>query len=237
MHSDGDTLNRCHDVIIVIATYNEAGNIRQLLDGLRDYPVIVVDDNSPNGTGDIAVDYDNVMVIHRMGKMGLASAYMRAFKAALRRRPQYVVQMDAGLTHNPDDIPYLLASAKGLRTMGGALVTGSRFYYPPPLLGARTVISLAAAWATRKLLSIPVSDATCGFRCWPATLLRSILEDIGYQTVARGHAWQIEMLYHAWQCRKVVVEVTIPYKLTNSSFRMGEVLEALRVLRALKKGR
>jgi len=217
-----------HDVIIVMATYNEADNIRQVLDGLGDYPVVVVDDNSPDGTGDIAASYENVTLIRRAGKMGLASAYMYGFKAALKRRPQYVVQMDAGLTHDPANVPYLVAAAEGmLDSVGNLLVTGSRFYYPLPFLNGRTIISLMAAWIMRNLLNVPTRDATCGFRCWPATLLRPILESNNYQTRAQGHAFQIEMLYHAWQRRKTIVEVAIEYRLTNSSLKPMELMEAL----------
>lgn len=217
-----------HDVIIVIATYNEADNIQQILDGLSDYPVIVVDDNSPDGTGDIAANYENVTLFRRAGKMGLASAYMRGFRAALRRRPQYVVQMDAGLTHDPASVPYLVAVAEGmLNSAGDLLVTGSRFYYPPPFLSVRTVISLMAARVVRNLLNVPARDATCGFRCWPATLLRPILEGSNYRTQAQGHAFQVEMLYHAWRRRKAIIEVAIEYRLTNSSLKPLEVIEAL----------
>jgi len=221
-------------VIIVIATYNEADNIRQVLNGLSDYSVIVVDDNSPDGTGDIATGYSNVTVIHRESKMGLASAYLCGFQKALTRQPQYIVQMDAGLTHDPTDVPHLVSLAEGLaESREGLLVTGSRFYYSSPFLSIRTVISLAATWITRNLLDVPIRDATCGFRCWPAALLKSILESNNYQTRAQGHAWQIEMLYHAWQRRKAIAEVAIEYRLTNSSLKPAELIEALRTCWAL----
>lgn len=222
------------DIIIVIATYNEADNIRQVLDGLCDYPVIIVDNNSPDGTGDIAAGYENVTLIRGMGKMSLASAYLCGFKTALRRRPQYVVQMDAGLTHDPANVPYLVTVAEGmLKSAGDLLVTGSRFYYPPPFLSIRTIISLTAVLVIRKLLNVPARDATCGFRCWPATLLRPILESNDYRTQAHGHAFQIEMLYHAWQRRKAIVEVAIEYRLTNSSLKPIELVEALQTCWAL----
>lgn len=208
---------------VVIATYNEADNIRQVLEGLRDYVVVVVDDSSPDGTGWIAREYGHVRVISRTGKLGVASAYLCGFRYALEQcKPRYVVQMDAGLTHQPGDVPLLIATARAAPDL---LAIGSRFIYLLERITARTVTSLLAAWAMR-FLGVPVSDATCGFRCWPAQVLAQVLER---PIRARGHAWQMEMLYHAWQINGGRVgEVPIDYRLTGSSFRSWMLWEAMR---------
>ena len=137
------------DVVVVIATYNEADNIRQVLDGLQEYQVVVVDDNSPDETGRIAAEYENVRVINRTGKLGIASAYLCGFRYALwNYDPKFIVQMDAGLTHDPADVAYLVSIAE---LHDANLVIGSRFMIVPHLEGYRTLISLAAGWMMRRL--------------------------------------------------------------------------------------
>src|SRR3990167_10881529 len=108
------------DVVVVIATYNEAKTIGALLDAIR-YPVIVVDDNSPDGTWLIAIRH-GATVITRAGKQGIASAYRLGFARALQLRPKFIVQMDAGFTHDPADIERMVSLAAG-----ADLVIGSRF--------------------------------------------------------------------------------------------------------------
>jgi len=240
------------DCAVVIATYNEAESIRQVLDGLRRYFVIVVDDNSPDGTGMIAGEYINATVLRRPAKMGVASAYLEGFRRALQPpAPRYVVQMDAGMTHDPADVPRLLESIETAHGLPEAfmvgmgnwtwdqgvglpdLVIGSRFVEgpPPPPQGYRTLISLGAAWLMRRL-GVRVYDATSGFRCWRASLLAEVLRD--WEPNATGFGFQLEMLHRAWHlCGGRVVEEPIAYRLTNSSFRWRMVAEALRVYAGL----
>ena len=208
-------------VTVVIATYNEAETIRQILGGLRDYQVVLVDDSSPDGTGNIAMEYENVRVISRSGKLGIRSAYVTGFKFALANYPSdLIVQMDAGMTHDPHDVGRLVEQIDS-----ADLVIGSRFVVAPHVKGIRTIISLVAAFLM-SLLGVHVSDATSGFRCWRARLLSHILSN--YPPEADGFAFQLEMLYHAWQVRRVV-EVPIYYRLTNSSFNWRMLVEAMRV--------
>lgn len=215
--------------VVVIATYNEAQTIRQVLDGLRDYQVIVVDDSSPDGTGQIAREYDNVRVISRSGKLGIASAYMVGFRHALEHYDSsHIVQMDAGMTHDPADIPRLLAKAQ---ESGARLVIGSRFLITPRLKSYRTVISLAAGAMMRLLMGIPIYDATSGFRCWARSLLTQVLWD--YEPKAKGFAFQLETLHRASCLTLGITEIPLKYRLTNSSFRLPMLLEALRTYAGL----
>lgn len=224
------------DCVVVLATYNEARTIWKLLEGLRQYAVVIVDDSTDN-TALIARSFVNVTIISRETKMGVASAYVRGFRKAIEAPvPRYVVQMDAGLTHDPADVPRLLDSIETVKAGSRPdLVIGSRFMLAPHLLGYRTVLSVAAAWGMRGL-GIPVQDATSGFRCWRASLLGEVLQ--GWNPTATGFAFQLETLYRAWHWSGGrVAEMPIEYRLTNSSFRWGMVAEALYVYARLWAGR
>lgn len=212
----------CH---IVIATYNEADTIGAILDQLGQYHVTVVDDNSPDGTGDIATQYPNVDLITRQSR-GLASAYITGLRHALAqwgKRP--VVQMDAGLSHDPADIPRFLEMHGRIPHH---LITGTRFVKPidRQYIRPRLFISLAAVMAAN-LIGIRVTDATCGFRCWPPGLLYNVL--LEWEPKANGHVFQLEMLYRAWDISGSVRHLPIAYCPTNSSFRWSSLTEAINV--------
>jgi len=220
------------DVVVVIATYNEADNIRQVLDGLQEYQVVVVDDNSPDETGRIAAEYENVRVINRTGKLGIASAYLCGFQYALQHYdPKFIVQMDAGLTHNPRNVAQLIREAE---VHCADLVIGSRFIIAPHLKSYRTMISLGAGWLMRRL-GVWAHDATSGFRCWRSTLLSDIL--YRYEPKATGFAFQLEMLYRArWLTgsrQGEIIEMPMHYALSNSTFKPAMLWEALRVYAGL----
>lgn len=211
-------------IAVVIATYNEAENIRTLLDQLKDYTVIVVDDSSPDNTGGIAGEYDNVRAYIREER-GIASAYKFGFEKALELNPEYIIQMDAGLTHNPKDIPMMLSLA---RFYEYDLLIGSRFKdRKTSIKSYRTLISLTAA----KLMSfihIKESDVTSGFRCWNPELLGQIVEKIW---ISKGFAFQLETLYMANKIsgKDKIYSMPISYRLTNSSFKPSMLLEAIGV--------
>ncbi len=211
--------------VVVICTYNEAENIAQILDKLLDYQVVLVDDNSPDGTANIASSYSNVHVIKRRGKLGIASAYHLGFKEALKYNSKYIVQMDAGLTHNPTTVGTMIDMAE---LVNSPLVIGSRFDERVELKGFRTLISLGAK-LLMDFIHVHVSDVTSGFRCWRSDLLKRIL---GTQFISKGFAFQLETLFFAHKFKKEdenIITISIPYKLTNSSFKLGMVLEALMV--------
>lgn len=207
-------------IAVVMATYNEAETIGALLDSLRAYQCIVVDDSSPDGTGDIVRTFAHATLLTRPCKLGIASAYLAGLRAALDTDAAHIVQMDAGGTHRPDDAQSLVSVAR----LGEAdLVIGSRFVRSVEWRGRRTAVSLGAAWLMRRL-GVPVRDATSGFRCWRADFLRGLDLDA---VRARGFAFQLELLYQAHRAGGRLLEMPIPYTLTNSTFGTGMLREAL----------
>jgi len=207
------------EAVVVLATYNEADTITAVLEGLRDFSVIVVDDSSPDGTGEISRGYEHVEVLSRPSKLGIASAYLDGFRAALEKRASYIIQMDAGMTHKPTDVSRLLAQAE---VTDSDLVIGSRFL-SRGYKGYRTLISCGAAFLMRRL-GVNVRDATSGFRCWRA----GRLEKLDFSSVrARGFAFQLELLYQTWSGGGKITEAPIEYQLTNSSLNAKMLAEAL----------
>jgi dolichol-phosphate mannosyltransferase len=212
-------------MIAVIATYNESETIGQIVESLaRDFKgVVVVDDSSPDGTALIA-ERAGATVISRPPKSGIASAYMDGFRYALTRDPRLVLQMDAGLTHDPQDAP-LISWCNQVYDYD--LVIGSRFCEGYPFLGFRTVISRSAALLMRAA-GVRVSDVTSGFRAWEPGLLEAVIEP-GVES--EGFAFQLELLHRASEMGARITEFPIEYKLTNSSFDVGMIAEALNIWR------
>ncbi len=201
-------------VVIVVPTYNEAENIRQLVAGIRTHlpqaDVLVVDDASPDGTGRIADELagadPQVQVLHRPGKEGLGAAYAHGFRVALARGYDVVGEMDADGSHQPADLPRLL------QTLDRAdLVIGSRYVPGGQVVNwpwHRRALSRGGNAYTRLLLGMPVRDATAGFRLFR----RSALERIHLDTVqAYGYVFQAEMVHRAIDAGLRVVEVPIVF--------------------------
>lgn len=206
------------EVIIVIGTLNEVDTIRQVLEPLSPYHVILVDGGSTDGTPEIASRYEHVAVCWRHG-ISIAEAYVEGFRLALKLKPNHIVQMDAGLSHDPADVPRLISAAE----QGYDLVIGSRFMTRRSPFHYRTAISLAAAWLMHRL-RVPITDATSGFRCWWPVRLSNILNE----ATAKHHVFQFQLAY--WGCQHCTVkEIPIAYKRTNSHFKPAMLLEAMRV--------
>ena len=201
---------------IVVPTYNEAENLGVLVRGVRaalpDARVLVVDDNSPDGTGaladELAAADPLVEVLHRPHKAGLGLAYVNGFAHALRAGAGHVVEMDADLSHDPADLPRLLAAAEA----GADLVLGSR-YVPGggvedwDLL--RRVLSRGGCRYARTVLGVGVRDLTGGFKCFRAETLRAI----DFETVrSEGNAFQVELTYRALVRGLRVVEIPIVFR-------------------------
>lgn len=208
-------------VCVAMATYNEAETIGQILSGLdfKGWTVVIVDDNSPDGTADIARAYPRACVHVRKHERGIATAYRLALQLALEQSPKWVIQMDAGGTHRPVDAWFMADQPNA------DLVIGSRFFIPVKSRGFRTWISKGAA-ALMRLRGVQVSDATSGFRCWRSDLLEKVIDR---PFVSRGFAFQLETLYQAYRMGARIKETSIPYRLTNSSFRPQMLREALQV--------
>ena len=204
---------------VVIPTYNEAANVEPIIRaataelrrlGVPDYRILVVDDSSPDGTGQIAdrlaQELDTVEVLHRDAKTGLGHAYLAGFAVALAGGAELVVEMDADFSHNPRYLGELLEAAKD-----ADLVLGSRYV---PGGGVRDwgllrrVISRGGGWYARTILRVDIRDLTGGFKC----IHRNVLEAIDLSSVrAEGYVFQIEVTYRAVLAGFTVREVPIVF--------------------------
>lgn len=201
-------------VMVVIPTYNECENMEKIAEAVLSQPVdvhvAIVDDNSPDGTGEIAdalsVRNERVHVIHRQGKMGLGSAYITGFKYALQQGAQYVFEMDADFSHDPAYIPSLLEAARATD-----VVVGSRYVSGGGTENwglVRQLISRGGSLYARVILGMPIWDLTGGFNCWR----RDVLEAVDLDAVtSNGYAFQIEMKYRAFRRGFRLVEVPIVF--------------------------
>ena len=201
--------------LVVTPTYIEAENITEFLTKLRaavpDADVLVVDDNSPDGTGDLAEqaakELGQIEVMHRPGKSGLGVAYRAGFAWGLERGYQVLVQIDADLSHDPAVLPTLLSALDD----GADLVIGSR-YVPggsvPHWPMHRRALSRYGNWYTSFALRTGVKDATAGYRAYRAEMLRKVRYDT---TRAVGYGFQIELAYRVWRAGGRIVEVPITF--------------------------
>ena len=203
-------------VWLVVPTYNEADNLEPLVHAaLEALPegshLLVVDDSSPDGTGEladrIAAGDERVEVLHRRGKRGLGPAYVEGFERALKGGATLVAQMDADFSHDPADLPRLL------ERLGDAdLVLGSRYVAGGGVTDwgrVRRLVSRGGSWYARKVLGLDVRDLTGGFKCFR----REVLEAIDLPTVrSRGYAFQVELTHRAVRAGFRVVEVPIVFR-------------------------
>ncbi|MGZ4200668.1 MAG: polyprenol monophosphomannose synthase [Thermoleophilaceae bacterium] len=205
---------------LVLPTYNEAENIEafvravlpQLAAAAPEYHVLIVDDNSPDGTGQLAdrlaADLPEVEVLHRPAKQGLGRAYLAGFERALASGADLVLEMDSDFSHDPHDLPRLIAAAEH-----ADVVLGSRYVRGGGVTDdwglTRRVLSRGGSWYARQVLGIPVKDLTGGFKCFR----REVLEAIDLEGVhADGYGFQIELTYRAIQAGFRVVEVPIMFR-------------------------
>ena len=204
---------------LILPTYNEAENVEavvraslaQLEQAGGPHTVLIVDDNSPDGTGEIADrlagELDRVRVLHRPAKEGLGRAYLAGFEVALENGAELVMEMDADFSHDPADIPRLIAAA------GAAdVVLGSRYVPGGGVVNwgwMRRALSRGGCAYARILLGLPVRDLTGGFKCFNARVLRG-LDLTGVH--ADGYGFQIEMTYRAVKAGFTVAEVPILFR-------------------------
>jgi dolichol-phosphate mannosyltransferase len=234
--------------LIVIPTYNERDLVRDIVAAARATvpaaTVMVVDDNSPDGTGAIADELaaadPQVRVLHRKGKEGLGAAYLHAFRVGLEEGWDQLVQMDADFSHDPKDVPRLLAALEG----GADLAIGSRYVQGGGTQNwglGRRVISRGGGLYARTALGVGINDLTAGFKAWKASTLQGI--DLA-AVDARGYGFQIEMTFRTLQNGFRVQEVPILFvdRRVGSSKMSGAIfLEAVtlvwRLRFAIGKGR
>jgi dolichol-phosphate mannosyltransferase len=202
------------DATIVVPTYNEKPNIERLISILLeagpDVSVLVVDDNSPDGTAEcvqaIASNNPRVRLIRRPGKMGLGSAYITGFKDALEHGAETVIQMDADFSHDPRYIRDFLSAIEG-----SDLVIGSRYVRGVNVVNwpiDRLLLSYFANFYTRVITGLPIHDATSGFKCFRREVLESIDLD---QIISDGYCFQIEMTFRAWRKGFRIAEIPIVF--------------------------
>jgi dolichol-phosphate mannosyltransferase len=199
---------------IVLPTYNEAENLGPMVAALRthDLHVLVVDDNSPDGTGAVAdrlvAEDPQVHVLHRPHKAGLGRAYVAGFTRALAEGAGHVIEMDADFSHDPADVPRLLAAAGD----GADLVLGSRYVTGGGVENwglTRRVLSRGGCVYARAVLRLPVRDLTGGFKCFSAEALRVI--DFA-SARSEGYAFQVELTNRALRRGLRVVEMPIVFR-------------------------
>ena len=204
------------EVWLVLPTFNEAENVEAIVAAARaNLPagahILVVDDGSPDGTGEladaIAVEHDEVEVLHRPVKEGLGPAYVAGFRHALERGARLLAQMDADFSHDPADLPRLLAAAReGDLVIGSRYVEGGGVSDWGPL---RRAISWGGSAYARAVLRVGVSDLTGGFK----VVRREVLEAIDLGSIASlGYAFQVEVTYRALRAGFRVVEVPIVFR-------------------------
>ena len=201
------------EAIVCLPTYNERENLEPMLRALgdKDVRVLVIDDNSPDGTGELAdrlaTELGYVDVLHRERKEGLGPAYLAGFRSALADGAELVLEMDCDFSHDPNAVPRLIAAVES----GADLALGSRYV---PGGGVRNwgllrrVISAGGSFYARVVLGVKVRDLTGGFKCYR----RIVLETIDLDSVdSKGYAFQIETTYRALRAGFKVVEVPITF--------------------------
>lgn len=220
--------------IVVVPTYNEAGNLESLVQQIQqhagDVHILIVDDNSPDGTGKLADTLaqkhaTKMSVLHRTQKAGLGPAYVHGFKHALAQGYDVIIQMDADLSHDPSSIPAFLEQIRS-----ADLVVGSRYLRGVSVLNwdfKRLILSKLATRYIQIVTRLPLSDATGGYNCWR----RETLEAIGFDgAFSNGYIFLAELKYKAYRKGFKVAELPIVFTerdLGTSKMNWGIIWEAI----------
>ena len=221
--------------LVIIPTYNEKENIENIIRtvfGLGEYHILIVEDNSPDGTADIVkrlmLEFpERLFIEERKGKLGLGTAYIHGFKWALAHDYDYVFEMDADFSHDPHDLVRLY---KACSEDGADLAVGSRYCNGVNVLNwpmSRLLMSYYGSAYVRMILGIPVHDTTAGFKCYKADTLRAIDFDKIHHI---GYGFQIEMKFTVWKLGFKIQEVSIIFKdrtLGTSKMSKGIFSEAI----------
>lgn len=234
MPDSTDTYPGLGKVLVIIPTYNEGENIAWIIERLRtSVPaahILVVDDNSPDGTGRIADDLaaadEHIHVLHRKGKEGLSAAYLAGFRWGLERDYDVLVEHDADGSHQPEQLHRLLDAL----VEGADMVKGSRWVRGGSVVNwskSRELLSRAGSLWTRLMLGMPVKDVTGGLNAFKADTLRAIIDDVG----AQGFGIQRDLTWYTYQQGLKVVEVPIDFRERergNSKMTSDVFVEALK---------
>ncbi len=202
--------------LVIIPTYNEIENIGRMIETVftlaREFHLLILDDNSPDGTGAFVKEqqarYEGKLhLIERPGKLGLGTAYITGFKWALENKYDYIFEMDCDFSHNPQDLIKLYEACEN----GADLAIGSRYKSGVNVVNwpmGRVLMSYFASRYVRFITGLPIHDTTAGFKCYRRIVLQSIeLDKIKF----KGYAFQIEMKFTAWKMGFHVVEIPIVF--------------------------
>ena len=222
--------------LIIIPTYNERENVNAIIDAILnlddDFNLLIVDDNSPDGTANIVRGLQNryqgrLHLESRKGKLGLGTAYIFGFKWALKRDYSFIFEMDADFSHDPNDLPKLL---KACSEDNVDLAIGSRYSNGVNVVNwpmSRVLLSYFASKYVRLITRMPIHDTTAGFKCYR----RSVLEAIDFHKIRfTGYAFQIEMKFRSWRQGFKLKEVPVIFtdrKLGESKMSRGIIREAV----------
>ncbi|KAB2867023.1 MAG: polyprenol monophosphomannose synthase [Bacteroidales bacterium] len=221
--------------LVIIPTYNEKENIEKMINKVMslvgDFNLLVVDDGSPDGTAQIVKDHQAIFpgrihILERAGKQGLGTAYIAGFKWALEHNYEYIFEMDADFSHNPEDLIQLYEACAN----GADLAIGSRYIKGVNVVNwpiGRVLMSYFASKYVRIVTGMKIMDTTAGFKCYKANTLRSINLD---KIKLIGYGFQIEMKFTVWKLGFNIVEVPIIFtdrKLGSSKMSGGIFNEAL----------
>lgn len=222
--------------VVIIPTYNEKENIEKLIRTVYSLPgrfdMLIIDDHSPDGTSDLVKglqkEYpDEIYLIERQGKLGLGTAYITGFKWALENNYEFIFEMDADFSHNPNDLVALLDACKKENAdvaIGSRYITGVNVVNWPM---GRVLMSYYASAYVRFITGMNIRDTTAGFKCYRSRVLSSInLDKVRF----KGYAFQIEMKFTAWKMGFKIVEVPIIFterKHGASKMSRGIVKEAI----------
>ena len=201
--------------VVIIPTYNEKENIESIIRKIFSLPkpfhVLIIDDNSPDGTAEIVKDLQTefparLYLEQRAGKLGLGTAYIHGFKYAIEHDYEYVFEMDADFSHNPEDLVHLYSACA---EEGYDMAIGSRYVIGVNVVNwpmSRVLMSYFASWYVRLVTGIPINDTTAGFKCYT----KKVLEAINFNEIKFvGYAFQIEMKFLAWKYGFKIKEVPI----------------------------
>ena len=203
------------DSIVIIPTYNERENIENIIRAVfgleKTFHILIIEDGSPDGTAAIVKTLqqefpDRLFMIERKGKLGLGTAYITGFKWALEHSYEYIFEMDADFSHNPNDLPRLYEACA---VQGGDVAIGSRYVSGVNVVNwpmGRVLMSYFASKYVRIVTGLPIHDTTAGFKCYRRQVLETIdLDHIRF----KGYAFQIEMKFTAYKCGFKIIEVPV----------------------------
>lgn len=203
------------DSIVIIPTYNERENIENIIRAVfgleKTFHILIIEDGSPDGTAAIVKTLqqefpDRLFMIERKGKLGLGTAYITGFKWALEYSYEYIFEMDADFSHNPNDLPRLYEACA---VQGGDVAIGSRYVSGVNVVNwpmGRVLMSYFASKYVRIVTGLPIHDTTAGFKCYRRQVLETIdLDHIRF----KGYAFQIEMKFTAYKCGFKIIEVPV----------------------------